>query len=69
MLKEALKYIIDLSKPTIETINGQTYSDKALHRINHNPKATAIKLNTLSSLIEYLDKGNDVCELPMFVHI
>lgn len=69
MIKEALKYIIDLSKPTIEGIDGQVYSDKPLHRIKHNPKAEPIKMNTLSSLIEYLKVGVDIPNRLMFVHI
>lgn len=69
MIKEALKYIIDISKPTIESIGGQVYSDKTLHRISHNPKASPIKLNTLSSLMEYLKNGVDISTMPMFVHI
>lgn len=69
MLKEALKYIIGLSNPTIQEIEGETYSDKPLHRIGHNPKAEPIRLNTLSSLVEYLDSGVDVLGEPLFIHV
>lgn len=54
MLKSFIQYIIGLSEPNITTIDGQTYSDKQLHRVNHNPKADPIHLNTLTSLVDYL---------------
>lgn len=70
MLKEALQYIIGLSDPSIREINGETYSDKQLHRIKHNPKADPIRLNTLSSLVEYLTSGIDILpDGPLFVHV
>ena len=71
MIKNALQYIINLSAPTIHEIHGETYSDKALHRITHNPKADSLKLNTLSSLIEYIKSGVDGVgeETRMIIHI
>lgn len=71
MLKEALQYIIGLHEPSIQDIGGETYSDKPLHRIDHNPKADPIKMNTLSSLIEYLKSGIDVDtrEETLFIHV
>ena len=69
MLKEALQYIIGLSEPTIQHIDGEPYSDKPLHRINHNPKAEPIKMNTLTSLIDYLKSGVDVKTDQFFIHV
>lgn len=69
MLKNALQYIIGLSEPSIHEINGETYSDKQLHRIKHNPKADPIRMNTLSSLIEYLTSGIDVLPERLFIHV
>ena len=68
MIEKALKYIVGLKNPDIQTIGGQTYSDKPLNRISHNPKAEPITLNTLSSLVEYIASGYDVIG-KMFVHI
>lgn len=68
MIEKALKYIVGLKAPDIQTIDGQTYSDKPLNRIKHNPKAEPITLNTLSSLIDYINTGLDV-KGEMFVHI
>lgn len=59
MLKKAIEYIVEMSKPTIEGINGQVYSDKELYRISHNPKASALSLSTLTGLVEYIKQGVD----------
>lgn len=68
MIEKALKYIVGLKAPDIKEIDGQTYSDKPLNRINHNPKAQAIGLNTLSSLVDYIRSGYDKFG-KVFVHI
>lgn len=69
MLKEALEYVVEQSIPEVKEINGQIYSDKPLHRINHNPKAKQIQLNTLSSLVDYIKSHADLLPANMFVHI
>lgn len=58
MIKEALQYIIGLQKePYIKDINGSTYTDTDLKRINHNPKAETLGMSTLTSLVDYI-RGN-----------
>ncbi len=69
MLEQALKYIVGLSKAEIHEINGQKYSDKTLHRVSHNPKASAIHMNTLSSLVDYIKSNKDALYGNLFVHI
>lgn len=69
MFKEALEYIIKQSAPEINEIDGQTYSDKPLHRISHNPKAQQIVLHTLSSLVDYIKSNADTLPAKVFVHI
>lgn len=69
MLKEALQYIIGMSEPTVREINGETYSDKTLHRIIHNPKADTIKLSTLTSLLEYITSDVDALPEKLFIHV
>lgn len=70
MIEKALKYIVGLKAPDIQEIDGQTYSDKPLHRINFNPMAEPINLNTLSSLVDYIKSGYDKYDnLKLFVHI
>lgn len=71
MLEKAIKYIVGLSMPTVREINGQTYSDKQLHRINHAPKAKQIKMTSLMSLVQYLTSGADFdpAEAALFIHV
>ena len=69
MIKEALQYIVGMSTPTVQKIKNETYSDKQLYRINHNPKASAIKLSTLTSLIDYIRSGVDFTDEKMFIHV
>lgn len=69
MIKEALQYIVELGEPKISNINGETYSDKLLHRICHNPKAAPIELTTLSSLVDYIKSKSDAMEEKMIVHV
>ena len=69
MIKEALQYIVGLSEPNIKEINGETYTDKSLHRICHNPKAAPIELTTLSSLVDYIKSKSDTMEEKMIVHV
>lgn len=68
MIEKALKYIVGLNAPVVKEIGGQTYSDKSLHRIKHNPKAEPITLNTLSSLVDYIQSEYDKFD-KVFVHI
>ena len=69
MIKAAIEKILDLGKTEIKEINGQTYSDKSLHRINHNPKAREIEMNTLSSLVDYIKSSIDDMNNGMIIHI
>lgn len=69
MIKEALKYIVALSCPTIEKIGDETYSDKPLNRISYVPRAKSIEMNTLSSMIDYIKSGVDSFSDPMIIHV
>lgn len=69
MIKEALQYVVGLSGPHIQDINGQTYSDKKLERVVHNPKANRIEMTTLTSLVEYIKANIDTMADKMIVHV
>lgn len=69
MIKNALQYIIGLAKPEIQNIGGVPYSDKQLHRINPIPYASEIRMNTLSSLVEYIKSGVDSFSGKMIIHV
>ncbi len=69
MIKQALEYIVGMRAPEVLEINGETYSDKRLERICHNPKAKAIELTTLTSLVEYIKAKIDTMDDKMIVHV
>jgi hypothetical protein len=69
MIQKALEYIVGMRKPEILRVNGEDYSDKPLNRISYNPKADAIHMNTLSSLIEYIKKSVDEMQGQMIIHV
>lgn len=69
MIQKALEYIVGMRKPEILYVNGEDYSDKPLHRISYNPKADAIHMSTLSSLIEYIKKSVDEMQGQMIIHV
>ncbi|MCI9596655.1 MAG: hypothetical protein HFE75_05025 [Firmicutes bacterium] len=69
MIKEALQYIVGLNKPELVEVGGETYSDKNLHRVNHNPKAVELRLKTLTSLIDYIESGADEMADKMILHV
>ena len=63
MIKEALQYIVGLGKAEEHMINGACYSDKPLHRIDtYYPKADAIEMHPLTSLVDYIK--SEVDEMP-----
>lgn len=65
MIKEALQYIVGLNKPELVEVGGETYSDKELRRVKHNPKAEKIELRTLTSLVDYIESETD----EMVLHV
>lgn len=69
MIEKALRYLNSLAAPNVREINGETYSDKPLNRVKHNPKATPIKLNTLTSLVSYILSGVDRKGEKLFIHV
>lgn len=69
MIKEALQYIVGMKTPEILDIGGQTYSDKPMERISYSPKALAIEMTTLTSLVEYIKANIDSMSEKMIVHV
>lgn len=69
MIKEALRYIVELGEPTITEIYGETYSDRQLHRINYKPLADTMQMTTLTSLVDYIKSAADKMGDKMFVHV
>lgn len=70
MIKEALQYIVELGKTEEHIIYGDVYSDKPLHRVeNYIPKADAILMHTLTSLVDYIKSGVDDMSDKMIVEV
>lgn len=69
MTREALQYVVGLSEANILEINGDTYTDKQVHRIDNNLRAAAIEMNTLSSLVDYAKAFSDEMSDQMLVQV
>ena len=73
MIEKALKYIVGLSSPVVQTIGGETYSDKPLGRVDFTPLASPIQLSTLRSLVDYIKSHMDTIGPDngqnMFIHV
>ena len=69
MIKEAINRILELGEPHLNIINGDTYSDKQLHRINNELRAESIGMTSLSSLVDYIKCNQDLKDTPYIVHI
>lgn len=67
MIKEAFQYIVELGKASIFYENGQTFSDKKLHLIEE-PTAEAIRVRSLSGLVDYLKSNFDVYD-HLMIHV
>lgn len=53
MTREALQYLAGLNEAKLLEINGDTYTDKQVYRIDNELRAAAIDMNTLTSLVDY----------------
>lgn len=69
MLKEMFKYVVGLSEPHLNEIDGEKFTDKELMHVSFNPKAKAIELSTLTSLVDYIRSGVDTMSKKMLVHV
>lgn len=69
MIKEAMKYFLEQSQPEYVDIDGKKYSNKSFYRVAQTPRADAIRMSTLSSLVEYIKSGVDTMKGNMLVHV
>lgn len=70
MIKEALQYIVGLNKADTLSIHNAIYADKVLHRIDpYFPTAEPIKMNNLSSLLEYIASDVDTMADKMIIQV
>ncbi|MDF2844762.1 MAG: hypothetical protein K0R00_3188 [Herbinix sp.] len=61
MIKEALKYIVDLNKPRQEVIHGEVFvsRDEDLQRVDRQLRASSLDMSTLTSLVDYIKENID----------
>lgn len=69
MIKKALEYIVGLGEAKVQEIGGQMYSDKPLERVNFNPRADAVWMSTLTSLVDYIKANIDTMSEKMIIHV
>lgn len=69
MIKAAIEKILSLAPPNISEINGSTYSDKSLHRIDVEERAAAISMNTLTSLVDYIKGVNEFKDILYIIQV
>lgn len=70
MIREALQYIVGLGQAEEHNIYGNVYSDKPLHRIDpYFPKAEAIMMHTLTSLVDYIKAHIDEMAEKMIIEV
>lgn len=73
MIKEAIQYIVGLKPVQKFTINGEEYSTEPLNRIpqilDPTPTTDAVKISTLTGLVDYVKNGVDNITNTLVVHI
>lgn len=69
MTRDALQYVVGLKTAEILDINGERYVDKDVYRVDNELRASAIQMNTLTSLVDYLKAGVDTMAEKMLVQV
>ncbi len=75
MIKEALQYLLSLGEAKVQNIELRdgsidVFSDKPLQRIApHIPMAESIRMNTLSSLVDYIKANVDTMSHKMVIQV
>lgn len=69
MIKEALDYIVKSQQPKVIESGKYRYTDANLNRLDDDLRADAIKMTTLSGLVDYIKSGVDKMADRMIVHV
>lgn len=69
MIKEAINRILELAEPHVETLAGMIFTDKELMRVDTELRASALSMNTLSSLVDFIKGSQDFKEIPYIVQV
>ena len=73
--KDALQYIVSLGEANIKEVQlecgvTEKFSDKPLYRLDpYIPRANAIKMRTLTSLVDYIKGNIDIMVPKMIIHV
>ena len=59
VIAKAIDKILQLAEPTIKDINGSTYSDKQMFRLDTDLRADPIGCKTLTGLMDYIKANKD----------
>lgn len=68
MLKEFVKYLLDLNRPEIVEANGKKYSTIGLTQLDKEQPVAPIEVRSLSGLVDYV-KSNFDHERPVMIHV
>ena len=69
MTRDALQYVVGLKTAEVLDINGERYVDKDVYRVDNELRASAIQMNTLTRLVDYLKAGVDKMAEKMLVQV
>lgn len=69
MTRNAMEYIAEQAQPKVIELDGERYSDRHLIRIPWNERAEALRVSTLTSLVDYIKSEVDNVESKMLVHV
>lgn len=69
MTRDALQYVVGLKTAEVLDINGERYVDKDVYRVENELRASAIQMNTITSLVDYLKAGVDTMAEKMLVQV
>ena len=68
MLKEFIQYLIELKRPEIVEQDGKTYSTRNLNQLDAEQGVEAIKIRSLSGMVDYI-KSNFDHERGVMIHV
>lgn len=73
MIKSALEYIkklsLDSAEPHVLNVGGRTYTDKNLSDITRFPMASALEINTLSGIVDFIKGRKEELRDSTVIHI
>lgn len=69
MIKEAINRILELAAPSFKEINNEIYCDRRITRVDRELRAEPVRMNTLSSLVEYVKHTHDFKDAPYMIQV